>query len=76
MPAPQATTSIATWNRATKHVEADMRSGRYVNAETALVFVGPRGNRLDHAWAWRRVLEPARAAAGLPWVTFHTFRHT
>jgi hypothetical protein len=41
MPAPQATTSIATWNRATKHVEADMRSGRYVNAETALVFVGP-----------------------------------
>lgn len=41
MPAPQATTSIASWNRATKHVEADMRSGRYVNAETCLVFVGP-----------------------------------
>ena len=41
MPAPQATTSIASWNRATKHVEAAMRSGRYINAETALVFVGP-----------------------------------
>jgi hypothetical protein len=41
MPAPQATTSISSWNRATKHVEASMRSGRYVNAETALVFVGP-----------------------------------
>lgn len=41
MPAPQATTSISSWNRATKHVESSMRSGRYVNAETALVFVGP-----------------------------------
>ncbi len=41
MPAPAATTSIASWNRATKHVESDMRSGRYVNAETCLVFVGP-----------------------------------
>lgn len=37
----QATTSISSWNRATKHVEASIRSGRYINAETALVFVGP-----------------------------------
>jgi hypothetical protein len=36
-----ATTSIADWNRATKHVESAVRSGRYVNAETALVFAGP-----------------------------------
>ncbi len=36
-----ATTSIANWNRATKHVEAAIRSGRYINAETALVFAGP-----------------------------------
>lgn len=36
-----ATTSIADWNRATKHVEAAVRSGRYVNAETALIVAGP-----------------------------------
>lgn len=36
-----ATTSISSWNRATKHVEADVRSGRYVNAETCLLFAGP-----------------------------------
>lgn len=36
-----ATTSISEWNRATKHVEASIRSGRYINAETALVFAGP-----------------------------------
>lgn len=34
-------TSISKWNRSTKHVEANIRSGRYINAETALVFVGP-----------------------------------
>lgn len=36
-----ATTSISEWNRATKHVEAAIRSGRYINAETALIFAGP-----------------------------------
>lgn len=36
-----ATTTIAEWNRATKHVESAIRSGRYINAETALVFAGP-----------------------------------
>lgn len=36
-----STTSISSWNRATKHVEAAIRSGRYINAETALVFAGP-----------------------------------
>jgi hypothetical protein len=36
-----ATTSIANWNRATQHVEEAVRPGRYINAETALVFVGP-----------------------------------
>lgn len=45
-------------------------------APDGLVFTGPRGNRLDHAWMWRQVLEPARDKAKLPWVTFHTFRHT
>jgi len=42
----------------------------------ALVFTGPRGQRVDHAWLWRRQLEPARDAAGVPWAGFHTFRHT
>lgn len=37
----QATTSVANWNRATRHVEANMRSGRYVNAETTLIVAGP-----------------------------------
>jgi integrase len=41
-----------------------------------LVFVGPRGLRVDRAWLWRQQLEPARNAAGVPWATFHTFRHT
>lgn len=36
-----ATTSIVNWQRATKHVEAAIRSGRYINAETCLVFAGP-----------------------------------
>jgi hypothetical protein len=35
------TTSIANWNRSTQHVEAAIRSGRYVNAETCLLFAGP-----------------------------------
>lgn len=35
------TTSIANWNRATKHVESAVRSGRYINAETSLIFAGP-----------------------------------
>lgn len=42
MPNPiPSTTSISSWNRATKHVEAAIRSGRYINAETSLIFAGP-----------------------------------
>jgi len=42
MPSPiPSTTSVANWNRATQHVEAQIRSGRYVNAETALIVAGP-----------------------------------
>lgn len=36
-----ATTSVANWNRATQHVESAVRSGRYINAESALVVAGP-----------------------------------
>lgn len=35
------TTKISQWQRATKHIEDDVRTGRYINAETALIFVGP-----------------------------------
>lgn len=41
MPGIPATTSIANWSRANQHVEAAIRSGRYINAETTLVFAGP-----------------------------------
>ena len=41
-----------------------------------LLFTGPEGERVDRAWLWRRQLVPARDAAGIPWATFHTFRHT
>lgn len=37
----EPTTKISQWERATKHVEANIRTGRYINAETALIFVGP-----------------------------------
>jgi hypothetical protein len=36
-----STTSVAKWNRATRHVESQIRSGRYINAETVLVVAGP-----------------------------------
>jgi hypothetical protein len=35
------TTKISQWQRATKHVEDAVRTGQYINAETALLFVGP-----------------------------------
>jgi hypothetical protein len=38
---PKSTTSIASWNRSTQHVETTTRAGRYVNAETTLIFAGP-----------------------------------
>jgi integrase len=40
------------------------------------VFTSPQGFPLSDGNLRRRVLMPAVEAAGLPWVTFHTFRHT
>jgi hypothetical protein len=40
MPIPR-TTNINNWKRATQRVEAAVRSGQYVSAETSLIFVGP-----------------------------------
>ena len=44
--------------------------------KTERVFTSPEGFPLAYGNLRRRVLVPATEAAGLPWVTFHTFRHT
>lgn len=49
---------------------------RVQGPEDALVFATRGGRRLN-VWNFRRdVLGPAALAAGVPWVTPHTFRHT
>ena len=40
------------------------------------MFTSPQGFPLAYGNLRRRVLVPATEAAGLEWVTFHTFRHT
>lgn len=45
-------------------------------ADSGRVFTSPQGFPLAYGNVRRRVLVPAVEAAGLPWVTFHTFRHT
>lgn len=45
-------------------------------AATERVFTSPQGFPLSDGNLRRRVLAPAVEAAGLPWVTFHAFRHT
>ena len=42
----------------------------------ALVFASATGTPLDAANLSRRVFAPAAKAAGVPWATFHTLRHT
>jgi integrase len=41
-----------------------------------LVFTSIRGQQLDRDWLWKNVLKPTAKKAGVPWVGFHTFRHT
>jgi integrase len=41
-----------------------------------LLFSTPTGDRLRRENVYRRVLQPAAKRAGVPWVAFHTFRHT
>jgi integrase len=43
---------------------------------TERVFTAPEGGALNYSNLRQRVLDPARKAAGVEWVTFHTFRHT
>ena len=40
------------------------------------VFASQTGTELMPSNVWRRVLKPTRDAVGMPWVSFHTFRHT
>jgi integrase len=42
----------------------------------APIFPSPPGNYLDPSNIRQRILKPAAAKAGLPWIGFHTFRHT
>jgi integrase len=45
-------------------------------ASDGLLFTGPRGLHVDRRWLARQVLDPATETSGVPWVSFHTFRHT
>jgi integrase len=41
----------------------------------ALVFVSENGHMLDQSNLSARILKPAARAAGVPWLSFHCFRH-
>ena len=51
------------------------RRDTYAGPESP-VFVSRAGTPLRPSNIWRRTLKPTREAVGLPWVTFHSFRHT
>ena len=51
-------------------------AARGSQAESERVFTSPPGYPLSYPNLLRRVLVPAEKAAGLEWVTFHSFRHT
>lgn len=40
------------------------------------LFVSPRGERLDYANLYHRILKPAMRKAGIPWGGAHRLRHT
>src|SRR5437763_3260750 len=52
------------------------RLWRIQGADDELLFTGPRGMQVDRRWLRRQVLDPATKATGVPWVSFHTFRHS
>lgn len=45
-------------------------------SEDALVFPGEHGGPMNYAFVLRRILKPAPKNAGVPWMGFHTLRHT
>jgi integrase len=51
------------------------RRDTYVGPESP-VFASRVGTPLNPSNLWRGTLKPTREAVGLPWVTFHSFRHT
>jgi integrase len=51
-------------------------AARGSRGESERVFTSPQGQPLAYGNLRRRVLVPAAEVAGLPWVTFHVFRHT
>lgn len=53
-----------------------LRIARGVSGDQEPVFANRYGGRLDHSLMTRDVLKPAREELDLPWVGFHTFRHT
>src|SRR5205823_3766641 len=58
---------------------AELRNGRMDSErpeDDALVFPAMNGEPLRQENLRRRVFEPTAQEAGVPWVGFHTFRHT
>lgn len=53
-----------------------LRIARASHVPAERVFTSPQGFPISDGNLRRRVLTPAVETAGLPWVTFHTFRHT
>jgi integrase len=51
------------------------RRDTYAGPETP-VFASRAGTPRTASNIWRQALKPTREAVGLPWVTFHSFRHT
>lgn len=55
---------------------AKLREARPTDGTNKLVFTTSFGTRLNRHNLYRDVLGPAVRAAGVDWVTLHTFRHT
>jgi integrase len=51
------------------------RRDTYAGPESP-VLASRTGTPLQPSNVWRQTLEPTREAVGMPWVTFHSFRHT
>ncbi len=72
---PKSDYGIRTIRLAPKMTES-LRRHRGDRPGDALVFPSETGGYLDPSNTRARVLKPAARKAGLPWIGFHTFRHT
>lgn len=50
--------------------------GERLATDDDLVFVASRLGRVNQGNVWGRILKPAARRAGVPWASFHSFRHT